>query len=141
MRIPFITNWVQRRKLRAEVGHLALHAFYHSLDEIDALEALLEVERRKAMEAEVQARVTAQTHRALNYAVAEFAEAFDNPLTAVHQADGLTYGEVSALSALLAAAGRPDAGELWMKHHEMGNQAADGSENSDDIEEAEVIGA
>ncbi|MFI7315458.1 hypothetical protein [Streptomyces venezuelae] len=140
MRIPFITNWVQRRKLRAEVGHLALHAFYNSLDEIDALEALLEVERRKAMEAEVQARVTAQTHRALNCAVAQFAEAFDNPLTAVHQADGLTFAEVSALSSLLAAAGRPDAGELWMTHHEMGNQA-DESEDSDDVAEAEVVGA
>jgi hypothetical protein len=140
MRIPFITNWVQRRKLRAEVRDLAVHAFYHSLDEIDALEALLEVERRKAMEAEVQARVTAQTHRALNCAVAQFAEVFDNSLSAVHQADGLTYAEVSALSALLAAAGRPDAGELWMECHEMANQA-DKSEDSDDIEEAEVIGA
>ncbi|QES29202.1 hypothetical protein DEJ47_24690 [Streptomyces venezuelae] len=140
MRIPFITNWVQRRKLRAEVSRLALHAFYHSLDEIDALEALLEAERRKAMEAEVQARVTAQTHRALNCAVAQFADAFDNSLTALHQADGLSYGEVSALSALLAAAGRPDAGELWMKHYEMGKEP-DESENSDDIEEAEVIGA
>ncbi|MEU0739239.1 hypothetical protein [Streptomyces sp. NPDC006134] len=138
MRIPFFTDWNERRKLRNEFSYLALDAFYKALDDIDALEAKVEAEREKAANAIVQAKVTALAHRAMNHAVAEFAELFDNSDLAADQAGGFKCAEVEALAALLAAAGRPAAGEMWLEFHKV--DEADGlEENAEVIEDAEVV--
>ncbi|MGC4928061.1 hypothetical protein [Streptomyces sp. DT117] len=116
---------LRRRKLRDELGHLALHAFYAALDEIDSLEALLEAEQKKRFEIEVEARVAADLRRGLDIAVAAFADRFDDHLLALHEAPRLGDSEVSALAWLLTAAGRPEGGATWKRLHQLAAEPDD----------------
>ncbi|MFI2673884.1 hypothetical protein ACH5AU_30740 [Streptomyces albidoflavus] len=127
------TSWVRgrlawgpsRRELEDGIGHLALHAFYLALEEIDSLKGQLEAERKKRLDALAAQQASAALRLALDCAVAEFVDTFDDELLALHEATRLSKEEVSALIHLMVAAGRPEAGEIWEKHHKRGDKAED----------------